>query len=345
MNLIARCAESAHAHPGRIVFPDSLDERAILAAARLAREGWAKPVLLGNPFELRAFCQRKGLRLGAAPIIDPKVSPLLDHFVKGYAERHPGSVPEEIRPQMADPLWFGAALVEHDFADHCIAGNLSATSSVLRAGLRVLGLAEGNKTVSSIFFMLQPKSGDGDGRVFGFGDCGVVPEPTVEQLADIAISAAESFRNVTGETPRVAMLSFSSHGSAKHPAAEAVRASTELVRARRPDLIVDGELQFDAACAPSVAARKVPDSPLSGDANVFIFPSLAAGNIGYKIAQRMGGYGALGPMIQGLKRSMHDLSRGCSMEDMVQVSLVAMKMAPSGAARNEADAIQRRRVG
>jgi phosphotransacetylase len=172
-----------------------------------------------------------------------------------------------------------------------------------------------------------------------------VPEPTVEQLADIAISTAESFRNVTGETPRVAMLSFSSHGSAKHPAAQAVRAATEQVRERRPDLIVDGELQFDAACVPSVAAQKVPDSPLSGDANVFIFPSLAAGNIGYKIAQRMGGYSALGPMIQGLKRPMHDLSRGCSMEDMVQVSLVAMKMAPSGAARDGAEATDCRRAG
>jgi phosphotransacetylase len=243
---------------------------------------------------------------------------------------------------MADPLWFGASLVEHGIASHCIAGNLSTTSAVLRAGLRVLGLAEGNKTVSSIMFMLPPGNKDGEGRVLGFGDCGVVPQPTVEQLADIAIGAAENFRNVTGETPRVAMLSFSSHGSARHPEAEAVRAAAELVRARRPDLIVDGELQFDAACVPAVAGRKVPDSPLSGQANVFIFPSLAAGNIGYKIAQRMGGYSAIGPMIQGLRRPMHDLSRGCSMEDMVEVSLVAMKMAPPGEARGEAGAIHQK---
>jgi phosphotransacetylase len=185
--------------------------------------------------------------------------------------------------------------------------------------------------------MLSPGNKDGGGHILGFGDCGVVPRPTVEQLADIAISAADSFRNVTGEAPRVAMLSFSSHGSAKHPEAEAVRAATELVRTRCPDIVVDGELQFDAACVPSVAAQKAPDSPLSGQANVFIFPSLEAGNIGYKIAQRMGGYSAIGPMIQGLKHPMHDLSRGCSMEDMVEVSLVAMKMAPP--ARNEAGAI------
>ena len=337
MDLIARCAEAARANPGRVVFPDSLDERAILAAARLSREGWAKPVLLGNPFELRAFCLKKGLRLGAAPVIDPAVSPLLDRFVADYVERHPDSPPEKIRPQMTDPLWFGAALVRHGIASHCIAGNLSTTSAVLRAGLRVLGLAEGNKTVSSVMFMLPPGGEGGDGRVLGFGDCGVVPQPTVEQLSDIAIGAAENFRNVTGEAPRVAMLSFSSHGSARHPEAEAVRAAAELVRARRPDLAVDGELQFDAACVPSVAARKVPDSPLAGKANVFIFPSLAAGNIGYKIAQRMGGYGAIGPMIQGLKHPMHDLSRGCSMEDMVEVSLVAMKMAPP--ARSEAGVV------
>jgi phosphotransacetylase len=334
MNLIARCAEAARVRPGRIVFPDALDERAILAAVRLVREGWAKPLLLGNPFALRALCLRKGLRLEAVPVIDPAASPLLERFVEGYVERHPDSAPEEVRRQMTDPLWFGASLVEHGIASHCIAGNLSTTSAVLRAGLRVLGLAPGNKTVSSIFFMLPPGSEDGDGRVLGFGDCGVVPCPTVEQLADIAMSAAESFCNVTGETPRVAMLSFSSHGSARHPEAEAVRAAAERVRARRPDLAVDGELQFDAACVPAVAARKVPDSPLSGKANVFIFPSLAAGNIGYKIAQRMGGYSAIGPMIQGLKRPMHDLSRGCSTEDMIEVSLVAMKMAPSGAERS-----------
>jgi phosphotransacetylase len=338
MNLIAHCAEAACKRPGRIVFPDSLDERAILAAVRLAREGWAQPLLLGNPFELRAFCRQKGLRLAAAPVIDPAASPLLDRFVEAYVERHPGSAPEEIRRQMADPLWFGASLVECGIASHCIAGTLSTTSAVLRAGLRILGLAEGNKTVSSIFFMLPPGSegkGEGaDGRILGFGDCGVVPCPTVEQLADIAVSAAESFRNVTGEAPRVAMLSFSSHGSAKHPEAQAVRAAAEQVRARRPDLAVDGELQFDAACVPSVAALKVPDSSLAGQANVFIFPSLAAGNIGYKIAQRLGAYSAIGPMIQGLKHPMHDLSRGCSMEDMVEVSLVAMKMAPL----NEAEA-------
>ena len=330
MNLIARCAEAARAHPERIVFPDSLDERAILAAKRLAHQGWAEPLLLGNPFELRAFCQEKGIHLGAVPIIDPQTSSLLGHFVEKYIKQHPGSLSEEIQRQLTDPLWFGAALVKHGFADHCVAGNLSSTAAVLRAGLRVLGLAEGIKTVSSVMLLLPPTDAK-DKRVFGFGDCGVVPEPTVEQLADIAVSCAENFHRVTGETPRVAMLSFSSHGSAKHPAAQVVRDATEQVRARCRNLIIDGELQFDAAYVPSVAAKKVPDSPLSGNANVFIFPSLAAGNIGYKLVQRLAAYTALGPMVQGLKHSMHDLSRGCSMEDLIQVCLVAMKMRRSDA--------------
>ena len=214
-------------------------------------------------------------------------------------------------------------LVAAGDADYCIAGNLSATSAVLRAAIHVIGLAEGNKTVSSLFYMIAP----GGNRVLGFADCGVVPDPSPEQLADITLSTADSFSGVTGVDPVVGMLSFSSRGSAKHPAVEKVRSALAQVRDRRPELVIDGELQFDAAFVPSVALQKVPDSPVAGAANVFVFPSLEAGNIGYKIAERMGGYTALGPMIQGLAKPMHDLSRGCSVEDMVEVTLVANKMA------------------
>ena len=321
---MTQCANWARQHPGRIVFPDSLDERTIKAAQHLASEGLANPVLLANPFELRAFCLNKGLQYQAIPVIDPAHSQLLDFFVAQHIAAHPSAIPEKIHKQMTDPLWFSAAMLKYGEADYCVAGNVSSTAAVLRAGLRVLGLAEGNKTLSSIFFMLPPNGGE----VLGFGDCGVVPEPSVEQLADIAISTAHSFHSVTGKVPRVAMLSFSSHGSAKHAAAQAVRAATDLVRTRCPSLIIDGELQFDAASVPEVAAQKVPGSPVAGAANVFIFPSLAAGNIAYKIAQRIGGYTALGPMIQGLSHPMHDLSRGCSAQDMIQVALVAMKMSP-----------------
>lgn len=322
MNLIESCMAAAKAYPVRVVFPDAIDERAIRAAQQLARQGWAHPILLANPFELRRYCKQHGLVLGDVSVIDPQYSASLEVYVQHYCTHRPGVLPEEASAQMRDPLWFGAMMLERGDTDLCIAGNLSATASVLRAGLRVIGLAPAMKTLSSVMFLISP---DG-GRVLGFADCGVVPDPTVEQLADIAIASADSYRNVTGNVPRVAMLSFSTKGSARHSAVDTVRQATELAQSRRPDLILDGELQFDAAIAPSVAEQKAPDSPLQGNANVFVFPSLSAGNIGAKIAQRMGKYSALGPMIQGLRLPMHDLSRGCSMEDMVQTTLLAMRM-------------------
>ena len=323
MNLIESCMAAAKNRPARVVFPDAIDERAIRAAQQLARQGWARPVLLANPFELRRVCKQRGIVLGDVLVIDPQYSAWLDDYVAKYCAHRPGTLPEDASAQMRDPLWFGAMMLAQGDTDLCIGGNLSATASVLRAGMRVIGLAPGNKTVSSIMFMIAP---DGD-RVLGFADCGVVPTPTPEQLADIAIAAADNYQAVTGKVARVAMLSFSTKGSAKHADVDAVRQATELAQGRRPDLLLDGELQFDAAIAPAVAALKAPDSPLKGDANVFVFPSLAAGNIGYKIAQRLGNYRVLGPMIQGLRLPMHDLSRGCNMDDMVQATVLAMKMA------------------
>ena len=322
MNLIESFKVGAKSRGLRVVFPDAIDERAIGAAQQLARQDLARPVLLANPFALRRYCKERGIVLGDVPVIDPQHSSSLDRYIEQYCTHRPGVLPEEASAQMRDPLWFAAMMLAQGDTDLCIAGNLSATASVLRAGLRVIGLAEGMKTLSSIVFLISP-----DGKqVIGFADCGVVPEPTAEQLADIAISAADNFRAVTGDEARVALLSFSTKGSAKHSSVDLVRQATELAHSWRSDLLLDGELQFDAATVPSVAAKKAPDSPVGGDANVFVFPSLSAGNIAYKITERLGKYNAMGPMVQGLRLPMHDLSRGCSTEDMVNTTLLAMKM-------------------
>jgi phosphotransacetylase len=324
VQLIKSCEDWASQHPARVVFPDAMDQRVIEAACRMSRHGWAKPVLLANPLLLREHCLAHGIGFPALRVIDPSCSSSMDSYATALCERRPELTAETARTRLQDPLWYSAMMLVAGDTDYCVAGNLSSTASVLRAALKVIGLSEGNHTLSSMFFMLPPDRT----HVFGFGDCGVVPKPTAEQLADIAISTADTFHQVTGEEPRVAMLSFSTLGSAKHASSELVALATALARTKKPDLLIDGELQFDAAFVPAVAARKAPASLVAGKANVFIFPSLSEGNIAYKIAERLGGYTALGPMIQGLRKPMHDLSRGCSATDILEVTLLAMKMAP-----------------
>jgi len=330
--LLDRCRGLCAQKPARIVFPDGEDSRVIQAALRLQREGLAHPLLLGRPLAVRRILRLEP-DLGPADVLlvrDPASPEFLDRNTEAYLEllrfRGKEGDRDKAREYMSTGLAAGAMLVRRGEAEAGVGGNLSATAEVLRAGLRILGAAPGSGTVSGFFFMVAPENARDHRQVLVFADCGVIPEPTPEQLADVAVDSAAQFKRMTGKDPKVALLSFSSRGSADHPRAAFVRRAVELTRAKAPDLCLDGELQVDAAMLPEVARKKAPDSPLAGEANVLIFPSLEAGNIAYKITQRLGGYTALGPLLQGLDGGWHDLSRGCSAEDIYQVALLGVAL-------------------
>ncbi len=293
-----------------VVLPESHDERVVQAAERLLREGICKVVLLGKP----ALPPPEG-----AEVIDPETSADLEEFARLYfeARKHKGVTLDQARETVKKPLFYAAAMVRTGAADLSVGGSASPTADVLRAGIHLVGLAKGTKTVSSMFLMVLP-----GGRPVTFADCAVVPNPDPEQLASIAIASAKTHEMLVDEKPLVAMLSFSTKGSAAHEDVDKVLRALAHVREKAPGLTVDGELQFDAAYDPSVGARKAPGSPVAGKANVFIFPDLDAANIGYKIAQRIGGAKAVGPVVQGFRRPFLDLSRGCSVQDIVDTAAI-----------------------
>jgi phosphate acetyltransferase len=325
-NLLQNAARSQK----KIVLSEGADPRAVQAAIDARADNIARIVLVAPEAEVLAEYEA----LGGKPdegveIHDPATSELREELAQAFYERrkHKGMTIEGAREAALNPHVYAALLVKTGHADGTVGGAVATTAEIVRTAIQVIGPKPGSKLVSSFFLMLFCQPHHDKKGAFIFSDSGLVVDPNAEEMAQIAIASSESYSALTGETPRVAMLSFSTRGSARHDAVTKVATATKLAQEAAPDLLLDGELQFDAAFVPTVAAAKAKDSPLQGNANVFIFPNLDAGNIAYKIAQRVGGANAIGPIMQGLDKPANDLSRGCSSEDILHMIAVTAAQA------------------
>ena len=304
-----------------IVLPEATDIRTLKAVDMISKDEFCKIILIGEKEEIVKIASENNLDISKAEIIEPNNSEFYEEYVNSFYElrKHKGMTIEKSKELMLDPVFFGMMMVKQEKADGLVSGAAHSTADTLRPALQILKTAPGTKLVSTFAVMDVPNCEYGENGVFLFSDCGLNQNPNSEELSEIAISTAKSFKQIIGKEPKVAMLSYSTYGSAKAEEVDKVRIATELAKEKAPELLIDGEMQFDAAIVPSIAKSKAPGSNVAGNANTIIFPDLQAGNIGYKLVERLAKAEAYGPICQGMAKPVNDLSRGCKAEDIVGV--------------------------